>query len=304
MIHKAPLSMKDLPSLRQLRAFVAIYESGQISAAAEILSITQPAATVLLRELEDRMGVRLFERTTRALRRTEAAVLAFEFAQRALAEIEAMGRSMSQVAAGRAGSLRIAVTGTTIQTILPTLMSRYLRSYPEIKITLEECSPMEFAQRISDERVDVGIGRLTKPIPGFLEHVISTDELVAVGLPDDLLPKDEISWNQMATKPAILVQRGYALRRTIDAAAAEAQVELQIAYEVSLVTTALALAGGGLGVAVVPRKIVPTCAVKDLAVCTLTHPKVLRNTSLIHRSDRNLTPTAAAFLQTALCEQL
>lgn len=292
--------MKDMPSVRQLRAFVAIYESGQISAAAEMLSITQPAATVLLRELEDRMGVRLFERTTRALRRTEAAVLAFDFAQRALAEIEAMGRSMSQVASGRVGSLRIAVTGTTIQTILPTLMSQYLRDHPGIRITLEECSPIEFAQRISDERVDIGIGRLTTPIPGFVEHVISTDELVAVGLPEMLTAKSAITWVEMATKPAILVQRGYALRRTIDVAAAEAGVDLKIEYEVSLVTTALALAGGGLGVAVVPRRIVPTCAVKDVVVCTLTDPTVLRNTSLIHRSDRSLTPAAQAFFYTAV----
>jgi DNA-binding transcriptional LysR family regulator len=56
-IHKKPLSQRGLPSVRQLRAFVAVYHAGQVSAAAEQLALTQPAVTVLLRELEARLGV-------------------------------------------------------------------------------------------------------------------------------------------------------------------------------------------------------------------------------------------------------
>ena len=62
--------MRGLPSVRQLRAFAAVYYTGQVSAAAERLALTQPAVTVLLRELEERLGVKLFDRSTRSLRQS------------------------------------------------------------------------------------------------------------------------------------------------------------------------------------------------------------------------------------------
>ena len=94
-IHKNPAHLGSLPSVRQLRAFVAVYDSGQLSAAAEALSLTQPAVTVLLRELEARLGVRLFDRSTRSLRRTEAAAEAIGHARRALAEMQALSGGMA-----------------------------------------------------------------------------------------------------------------------------------------------------------------------------------------------------------------
>src|SRR6059058_746513 len=102
-IHNRPLSMRTLPSVRQLRAFVAVYHAGQVSAAAEQLSLTQPAVTVLLRELEEKLGVRLFDRSTRTLRRTEAAIEAIAYAERTLAELEALGAAMAELAGARRG---------------------------------------------------------------------------------------------------------------------------------------------------------------------------------------------------------
>ncbi len=288
--------MRDLPSVRQLRAFVAIYQSGQVSAAAEMLSITQPAVTVLLRELELRLGLRLFDRTTRALRRTDAAVEAFAYAQRALAEIEGMGRSMTDMAAGRSGRLRIAATTTTAQTLLPDLLRRFLKAHPGIRIAVEDCSPDEFAERLASERVDCGIGTLSRPVPGLLEHPFAHDRLVAVGQPERLAPGRSITWKQLVALPLIVARQGYGVRRSIDQAASAAGVELHIEHEVSLLNTALALAAGGLGVAVVPGAIVPYSHARGLVVRALARPQVARATSLIHASNRPLSPGARAFL--------
>ena len=129
-IHKKPAHLGSLPSVRQLRAFVAVYDSGQLSAAAEALSLTQPAVTVLLRELEARLGVRLFDRSTRSLRRTEAAAEAIGHARRALAEMQALSGGMASLARGERGRLRIAATSTVAQTLLPAAVRRYLDRHP------------------------------------------------------------------------------------------------------------------------------------------------------------------------------
>ena len=66
-IYKKFSSLKDLPSVRQLRAFMAVYETGSVSAAADLLALTQPAVTLLLKELEHKLDLRLFDRSTRTL---------------------------------------------------------------------------------------------------------------------------------------------------------------------------------------------------------------------------------------------
>src|SRR3982750_2675584 len=114
--HKKLLSLRSLPSMRQLRAFVAVYRTGQVSAAADQLALTQPAVTVLLREFEGKLGIKLFDRTPRGLRRTEAATEAMVYAERILADVEGLGESMGELAAARRGRLRIGCTSTIAQT--------------------------------------------------------------------------------------------------------------------------------------------------------------------------------------------
>ena len=133
--------MRTLPSVRQLRAFVAVYHTGQVSAAAQQLALTQPAVTVLLRELEGKLGLKLFDRSTRSLRRTEAAAEAIGFAERALAELEALGASMAELAGARRGRVRIAATSTVAQTLLPPVMRRFLDTHPEVAVEIEDVAP-------------------------------------------------------------------------------------------------------------------------------------------------------------------
>jgi LysR family carnitine catabolism transcriptional activator len=297
-IHKKTLSLKSLPSVRQLRAFVAVYHTGHLSAAAEQLSLTQPAVTVLLRELEDKLGVRLFDRTTRTLRRTEAATEAIEYAQRVLAELDALGLSMAELAGSRRGRVRVAATSTIAQTLLPPVIRRFQDEYPDVKIVIDDCAPDEFVERILAERVDLGLGTLEAPTPGLVEQVVLRDALCAVALADSgFVDGKSISWKQLAALQLITVKAGYGVRRRIDQAADRAGVRLEMAHEVALLTTAVALAASGLGTAVVPGSILVRAQYPGLASRRLVRPQVERNTAVIHKQGRSLTPAASAFAQ-------
>lgn len=298
-IHKkTPAHLGSLPSVRQLRAFVAVYDSGQLSAAAETLSLTQPAVTVLLRELEARLGVRLFDRSTRSLRRTEAAVEAIGFARRALAEMQALSGGMSSLARGERGRLRIAATSTVAQTLLPAVVRGYLERYPAIQVQIDDCAPGEFAEHVLAGQVDLGLGTLEGPTHGLSQRVVLRDHLAAVAPIGPRFKADgPLTWKQLAAWPVITVRPGYGVRRRIDAAASAAGVELHIAHEVSLLTTAVALAAAGLGVAVVPGSVFSPTQYPALAARRLTRPVVERDTAVVFKSDRSLSPAAQAFAQ-------
>ncbi|MDR6522137.1 DNA-binding transcriptional LysR family regulator [Variovorax paradoxus] len=288
------MSLRGLPSVRQLRAFVAVYQSGHVSAAAQMLSVTQPAVTVLLREMEERLGVRLFDRSTRSLRRTEAAVEAYGYAVRTLAELESLGRSMADYSGSRRGRLRIAATSTVAQTLLPSILRGYAALHPDVQLLIDDCSPGEFVERIVSGRVDCGIGTLEAAVPSLVEQVFLRDSLVAVATPRYFSTEKHLTWKQLSAYPVITVKPGYGVRRRIDRAALDAGVELRIANEVSLLTTAIALAAGGLGVAVVPGSIVGTSRNDSLKTRRILRPLVERNTAFIFRRGSTLPPTAVS----------
>ncbi len=296
-IHKKPLSIKATPSIRQLRAFAAVYHGGTLSAAAAALSLTQPAVTVLLRELEDTLGVRLFDRTTRSLRRTDAAVEAIAYAERALAELDAMSAGMADLAAGRSGRVRIAATSSIAQTLMPKALRRYLDAYPSVKVVLDDCAPGQIVQKIVNEHVDFGVGTLEGKTAGLTERVFIRDHLSVIADRSVQFPgTGSVSWKQLAAHPLITVQPGYGVRRSIDQAAAAAGVQLQIAHEVSLLGTALAMAASGLGVSVLPASILAHAGYPDLVAHRLTRPTVARDISIIVKQGRSLSPATTRFV--------
>jgi DNA-binding transcriptional LysR family regulator len=300
-IHKKPLSMRALPSVRQLRAFVAVYHAGQVSAAAEQLALTQPAVTVLLRELEDKLGVKLFDRSTRSLRRTEAAVEAIGYAERALAELESLGGSMAELAGARRGRVRVAATSTVAQTLLPPLIRRFGEAHPGVQVEVEDVAPAGFVDVLLLERADLGIGTLEAPVPGLREQVFLRDALAAVAPPGPQFQAGPpLTWKQLSALPLVTVKAGYGVRRHIDAAADAAGVQLRIAHEVSLLTTALAMAAHGLGVAVVPASLAEHAGRTPLVVRKLVRPVVERHTAVVTKAERSLSPAARAFVETVL----
>lgn len=295
--HKKNLSLKDLPSIRQLRAFSVLYETGNVSAAAETLALTQPAMTVLLREFEEKLGVRLFERGPRGLQRTEAAAEAMIYVQRVLGDLNDLRSSMEAIASGTKGILRIAATSTIAQSSVPGLIHRFRQRHPLVQVTLDDCSPYEFTERIATERVHLGLGTLESTAPGLSERVFKKDWLHAVG--HDTFFSGErqtITWKQLALKPIIAVKPGYGVRRSIDHAAACADVQLNLVQEVSLMSTALAMAEQGLGIALVPGSLASCPNYAQLVSLKILRPSVPRNLSAVYCSHRPLTPPAQAFI--------
>jgi LysR family carnitine catabolism transcriptional activator len=300
-IHKKTLSIRGLPSVRQLRAFVAIYNTGQVSAAAELLALTQPAVTVLLRDLEDRLGVKLFDRSTRSLRRTEAATEAIAYVERALKEMEGLSASMAELVSARRGRVCIVTTATIAQTMLPAMLRRYLDLHPGVRVEVQEVEPTNFVETLLTARVDFGLGTLEAPVSGLRELVFLRDSLVAAAPEAPDFPAGQhITWKQLAVLPLVTVKSGYGIRRRIEAAAEGAGVQLQIAHEVSLLSTALAMAAGGLGVAVVPGSLLQYGAHAHLAARRLVRPTVERHTAVVHLQARSFSPAAQAFVDLLL----
>lgn len=292
--------LSELASVRELRAFVSICHHGSMAAAAQALSLTAPAVSVLLRELEQKLGVRLFDRTTRSLRVSAAGREALLFAERILKDLADLHAEMADVASGRSGTLRIAATSALAQTLLPQIIARYARLHPLVRIELNDCAPNQFQELILQGQVDLGVGVLERSDPELRAQPIAKDRLYVVAAAPWVLPgKRQMRWQQLASLPLITMRSGYGIRASLEQAAAQTQVELQVAHEVNLMGTALALVEQGLGVAVLPESLLHFSRAKDLALRVLVDPAINRQLSIITRQDHSSSVALLTFTQLA-----
>jgi len=287
-----------IPSMRQLRAFAAVYHLRKVSAAAEQLSVTQSAVSLSLRQLEDGLGARLFDRTTRTLQPTQAAHEAIVLAERILRDAEALGAGTLELSQLRRGRVSVAVTPTLAELLLPAAVVRFRERHPGIHIDINDCAPDQFVARVVGEQVDFGIG-----VPEQAGADVDTDTLVrdhlAVVCPagHPLAGRARLRWADLDGHPVITVRPGYGVRPLIDASAARAGVRLRVVHEVTFLSTALWMTRAGMAIAIMPAAYARAARPDELVVLPLAAPRVSRDICIVTKRGRALSLTGQALVK-------
>lgn len=283
------------PSVRQLRAFRAVYQLRKLSAAAEQLSLTQSAVSVLIRQLEDGLGTRLFDRTTRSLRPTAAATEALATVERILRDLDSLGAGLRDLGTLRRGRVSLAITPTLGEILLPSVVDRFARDYPGIQVVVDDCSPDQFVARIVGEHVDFGVGTPERAAADVDTRKLVGDTLAFVCRQDHpLARKRALAWSDLQGHPIVTVRPGYGIRPLIDSAAAQAGVLLDVVNEVAFFSTALWMTQAGMGASIMPSAYARAAKDPSLLVRQLTRPVVSRDIFLVSKRGRSLSPAAEA----------
>jgi DNA-binding transcriptional LysR family regulator len=287
-----------LPSMRQLRAFAAVYHLRKVSAAAEQLSVTQSAVSLSLRQLEVGLGARLFERTTRTLQPTQAAHEAIVLAERILRDAEALGAGTLELSELRRGRVSLAITPTLAELLLPAAVERFRERFPGVHIDISDCAPDQFVPRVVGEQVDFGIGVPEQAGADVDTETLVRDHLALVcpaGHP--LAQRSRLRWADLDGHPLITVRPGYGVRPLIDASAARAGVRLRVVHEVTFLSTALWMTRAGMAVAIMPAAYARVAPAGELVVRPLSAPRVSRDICVVTRRGRVLSNTAQALVR-------
>ena len=167
--------------LRHLRYFVAVAEERSFTRAAQRLHIAQPPLSRQIQQLEELLGVSLFERNARPLKLTETGRFFYRHAAQLLAqtaELESMTRRVGKIER----SLSVGFVGSTLYGMLPKIIRRYRQQYPQVELTLHEMSTMDQIQALKEGRIDVGFGRIRLEDPS-IRRVVLREERMIVALP-------------------------------------------------------------------------------------------------------------------------
>lgn len=285
------------PTIRQLRAFLAVHQLRKLSAAAQRLFVTQSAVSMLIRQLEEGLGTRLFDRTTRSLKPTAAAEEMLATVERVLRDVDSLSADFRELATLERGRVTLAITPTLAAMLLPDALRIFSQQYPKVRVLVNDCAPDQFISRILGEHVDFGIGTPERPGAEVETERLMRDHLALVCRSDHPLAKARVvRWTDLGRHPVITVRPGYGVRPLIDGTAAEAGVALDVVNEVSFLSTALWMTACGMGASIMPSAFARAAGDPSLVIKMLSAPRVARDISVVTKRGHSLSAAARSFI--------
>lgn len=283
-------------TLRQLRAFVLVAEHNSFTKAAELLMLTQSALSGLIKELEQTLDIKLFDRTTRKMHLSDAGVRLLPQARRILNEVAVLGEKVDGLKSLQQGHIRLAVSQQLAASAMPQFIAKFCEQYPDIQVTLMDCSVDEVVSAVENLTIDLGIAPERRHSDDVEAHTLFESPFYLV-LPKHhpLAKRKQIQWEDLLTEKLITLNGPFikALQTELPAEISDRIFDPD--YEVNFLSTALGMTKQGLGVTLCLLYTAEWVHQNGLIMRPLHNPVVERKFLLYTHKDRSLSPAAIAF---------
>jgi DNA-binding transcriptional LysR family regulator len=289
---------------RQLAAFCAVVERRSFSQAAQRLGISQPAVSLQMRALEQRLGRQLLDRSGRRVEPTEAGRRLYRSAQRLLALEEQL---LEDVAASAGGDLRgrleLGASTGPGETVLPALLCDFQSRHRDVRIALAVSDTQTVVDLVGRRELELGVVGAARRHRSVAFELFFRDEVVLACPPSHRFAGATISLDQLRGESLILMQEGAGVRQVIEDELRAAGVRLRdlgVRLELGLQESVRSAVRGGYGVTFISRSAIES----DLAAGTLAAAQVeglapTRDISLVRAAGRVPTRLAQAFVEFA-----
>lgn len=280
--------------LLDLRALIAVSDMRSFHRAAEQLALSQPALSRRIQKLEQAVGAPLLERSSRNVRLTPAGQQVLPLLRRMVEEID--GSLVGSMASGEQGAGRITVASVPSAAVrfMPEVLKRFAEEYRNVRVRILDLSANECAEAVRTGDAEFGLS-----LPVASDADLSFEPLIddPYGLicrrDHPLAEIDQLGWADLAGHRLVTVHRASGNRTTLEAGLAAQGIHLQWFYEVTRLTSALALVDAGLGPSVLPRLACEGPDARDLVWKPLLDPTIVRTIGLLRRPAAPISPAAA-----------
>ena len=286
--------------LRRLQVFHAVAKHLSFTKAAETLFMTQPAVTFQVKQLEEHLNARLFDRSQGRITLTAAGALALEYAERILALWGELDTRMRELAGQAAGPLAIGASMTIGEYVLPQLIGKFKARFPAVVPTLFVGNSEAVQERVAERTLDLGFIEGDSHLPSLASEVCCEDELQVVCAPSHPFAKQPFLLPAMLTQhPYISREAGSGTRAVIDHYLEKAGIAPDAVNAVVELGSPEALKGlvaTGLGFAIMSRVIALKEAQLGELVQVPLRPALIRNFSVVYPKERFHSKLVAGFL--------
>lgn len=293
-----------LMDTRQLAAFCAVVERRSFSQAAERLGVTQPAVSLQVRSLEQRLGTQLLDRSGRRVEPTEAGLRLYASAQRLLALEEQLIDDVAGEGEGAlTGSLELGASTGPGGTVVPLLLCDFAEQHPDVRVRLSVSDTQTVVDQVAERQLELGVVGAARRHRGVVFEPFFRDEVVLACPAGHRFAGKTITLDDLRSEPLIVMQEGAGVRQVIEDELRSTGTRLRdlvIRAELGLQESVRSAVAGGHGVTFISR----TALDSDLAAGTIATARVrgldpVREIFLARASGRTQTRAAQAFVQFA-----
>ncbi len=283
-------------NLHQLATFQVVAKHCSYVRAAEELHFSQPAVSAQIHQLEESLGVKLFDKIGRKTHLTQAGEELYLYSQKIFLLIDETMDTMSSLANPYSGRLSVGADTTVGTYVIPNLLGKFRQNYPRVEITLEVVNPTPLLEELRNNRIDMAImSRIPEDAPVFVAP-FAHNELVLIAPPTHRLAGIKVPFAELAREHFLMREMGSGTRSALEVAFREAGFPLQVSMQVGNNSAIKQSVAAGLGIALISRVAIDMeLETNRLVVLDVEGFPLMRKWLLVHLKDKNLSATARAF---------
>lgn len=287
-------------TLRHLKIFVAVCQTGSVTAAGEKLYIAQPSISLAISELENYYGIKLFDRISKRLYITEGGKNFLQYANHILKLFDEMETEVKNF--DTHGIIRIGASITIGTYLLPQYIKSFKEIYPEMEVQAIINNSDTIEQSILNNNIDIALIEGQIHSSYIRTHQFKKDKLVLIcGLNHQLSNYDELHINDIKNESFLLREKGSAGREICDNIFATNGIDLNITWESSSTQAIIKAVSLGLGLSVLPYLLVKDSIERnEIKALNLKDISFDRYFSIIYHKNKFLTKSAKTFID--LCK--
>ena len=282
----------------QLRLFVDLVREQNFTKVAERNCITQPAVSLSIQKLEEELGTRLLERTTRKVLVTEEGRILFDYARDILGKAQEVRALLQERQDKVVGSIRLATVHSVGLYELPASLKEFIRRYPEVHIHIEYQLSEQVYRSVVDGDADLGLVAYPEPRNTVTVVPFFDDEMVVICGPEHpLAGRDTVRLEELHGQAFVAFEAEIPTRKAIDALFHQNAVQVQIRMQCDNIEILKKMVEVGLGISLVPLLSVrQESHTGELKVMRLLDHVMRRPLAMVHRKGKNLSRPQRAFV--------
>lgn len=279
--------------LRHLRYFVALAEQLSFTNAAEKVHVTQSTLSHQIKQLEDELGCRLFDRVGKRILMTETGEAFLERVQRALQEVDEGVWTVRKTADTLSGEIRVGATYTFNMRIIPRCMSIFIDRHPSVRVTVLGLSGDEISRGLVAGELDLGVAYRPPSLGSLRFEPLYNEEMVlAVGEHHSFAKRRFVRMVELHLQKVVLLPKTFTTRTVLDECFRTANAEPIVVAEMNAITPMIELVSSTSIAAIVSEHAIRR---DDVRIVPLESPTPVRTPGLLWKRDEPRSPAARHF---------
>jgi len=285
--------------LHQMKLFLDLVREGSFTRVAEQNRLTQPAVSLQIQRLENELGAKLLERTTRRVLVTEEGQILASYARDILARAEEARQILQERRGQMVGTIRVAAIHSVGLHELPSYLKKFIRLFPEVHLHIEYHPSDMVYQLVSQGAADIGMVAYPEHRESLITIPFLEDEMVVIVNPEHPLAKkkDGVLLDDLVGQDLIAFDQSIPTRKATDGVLTQHGIRVNVKMEADNVEIIKKMVEVGLGVAFVPQySVLDEADRRSIAILKLKDYCFLRPLGIIHRKGQPLSRPVQAFL--------